>query len=110
MFLKTNLVARTALQMAANISLESRISVSRHFIGLWQDIDRVLQELEEERKNRKELAQAKAKLSGMLKTGQDALREEQDNVRQLQEQLEKHSKVQLSHVSLSLMIWACSLQ
>ena len=94
MFPKTNLVARTALQMAADMSLESSISVSRRFIGLWQDIDRVLQELEEERKNRKELAQAKAKLSGMLKTGQDALREEQDNVRQLQEQLENRSKVQ----------------
>ena len=64
-------------------------------VGLWQDIDRVLRELEAESKKKKELTSANVKLSGMLKTGQDALREEQDTVRELQEQLDSRSKVQV---------------
>lgn len=78
--------------------------MSKAFVGLWQepqDIERVLEELEAERKSKKELASTKAKLSGMLKTGQDALREEQNTVRQLQEELGKRSKVQLVRVASS---------
>ena len=45
-------------------------------------------QLEEERKKKKELASANVKLNGMLKIGQDAIKAEQDAVKQLQEQLD----------------------
>ena len=53
-----------------------------------QELDDLKKQLEEERKKKKELASANVKLNGMLKIGQDAIKAEQDAVKQLQEQLD----------------------
>ena len=54
------------------------------------------QEIEEALKQKKELTSATVRLNGMLKTGQDALKAEQDQVAKLRAQLSEKSKVKSS--------------
>ena len=71
--------------------------LSVHFLNpVAQEFEKIKQELDESKVKQKELTSANVKLNGMLKTGYDSLKVEQENVRVLQQQLsEKSSKVWL---------------
>lgn len=61
-------------------------------------MEEIQRQLEGERKKNKDLSSTLVRLNGIIKTGQDALMQEQKLVRQLQEQLTEKTKV--SHLSL----------
>ena len=67
-------------------------------------------QLEEERKKKKELASANVKLNGMLKIGQDAIKAEQDTVKQLLEQLDTISShgSQVEKTKIIIKFWYAS--
>ena len=64
-------------------------------VGL-QEVTKVKQDLDQACKEKKELNTAKVRLTGMLKTGQDALKVEQQEVSKLRAQLMEKSKVNAS--------------
>lgn len=67
---------------------------------LFQEVDSIKDTLEQERRSKKELASANVKLNGMLRVGQDAIKAEQDLVKQLQDQLTAKSKVYNIHIQV----------
>lgn len=58
-----------------------------------QQVEEIQQQLEGERKKNKDLSSTLVRLNGIIKTGQDALMQEQKLVKQLQEQLTEKTKV-----------------
>ena len=57
---------------------------------LLQDLEELRKQLEAEKKKNKELASNVVKLNGIIKTGHDALTQEQNLVEQLRKQLASH--------------------
>lgn len=67
---------------------------SKEFVFvLSQQVEEIQRQLEGERKKNKDLSSTLVRLNGIIKTGQDALMQEQKLVRQLQEQLTEKTKV-----------------
>lgn len=60
---------------------------------MFQQLEELLRQLEAERKKNKDLSSTLVRLNGIIKTGQDALTQEQTLVKQLQEQLDEKTKV-----------------
>lgn len=67
---------------------------SKEFVFvLSQQVEEIQRQLEGERKKNKDLSSTLVRLNGIIKTGQDALMQEQKLVTQLQEQLTEKTKV-----------------
>ena len=64
-----------------------------------QEVQEVQQSLEKEQKKTKDLSSTVVRLNGIIKTGQDALSQEQKLVAQLQEQLAEKSKVHMKQTA-----------
>lgn len=63
------------------------------FILSLQQMEDVQSQLDSEKKKSKDLASQIVKLNGIIKTGQDAIHQEQELVTKLKQQLEEREKV-----------------
>ena len=72
---------------------------------LSQDLEELRKQLEAEKKKNKELASNVVKLNGIIKTGHDALTQEQNLVEQLRKQLASHGHTVSSTGSASRVWW-----
>lgn len=80
------------------VKIEGYLRPALHFskefvLVLSQQVEEIQRQLEGERKKNKDLSSTLVRLNGIIKTGQDALTQEQKLVKQLQEQLTEKTKV-----------------
>lgn len=74
--------------------LRPALHFSKEFVLVHsQQVEEIQRQLEGERKKNKDLSSTLVRLNGIIKTGQDALTQEQKLVKQLQEQLTEKTKV-----------------
>ena len=81
---------------------KDRLTCTGFYLCVCQRVEDLEQELDKERKKNKELSSTLVRLNGIIKTGQDALSQEQKLVQQLQEQLSDKTKV---CVSVTTSLW-----
>ena len=70
-----------------------RKSINGFAVVFSQQLEEIQRQLNAEQKKNKELSSTLVRLNGIIKTGQDALSQEQKLVKQLQEQLTDKAKV-----------------
>lgn len=74
------------------------------FVLFLQQIAELKKNIEDEKKKSKDLASTNVKLNGIIKTGHDALTQEQGVVQELKKQLQDKSKVIIITQSLTCTV------